>query len=169
MDDSPVLEELSRRLWDERQIVTYLLFKLTVTKLLLSADERRFVPDALAEVERTVELLRDGEVARETALRAVAGAWHVGHELLTMDVLVAKAPNPYSDIFREHRNAFQELAEEIETVARSNRELATTEFEHLNETIEALTGVTRAEPSTYDASGRLDNTAKVGGHLRKVL
>lgn len=169
MDDHPALEELSRRLWDERRIVTYLLFKLTVTKLLLSADERRFVPDALSEVERTVELLRDGEQQRESALREVAGEWQVGHDVLSMDVLATKAPPPYDEIFREHRQAFRGLAEEIEEVARSNRQLAATEFAHLNETIEAITGVRREETATYDASGRLDNGAKVGSHLRKVL
>lgn len=169
MDDQSALEELSRRLWDERQIVTYLLFKLTVTKLLLAADDRRFVPDALAEVERTVELLREGEEHRESALRDLAGLWRVASGSLTMDVLASKAPSPYNDIFREHRQAFAELAEEIEAVARANRELAAAEFAHLNDTIEALTGVARPEPATYDASGRLDPATRVGGHLRKVL
>lgn len=169
MDDQPVLDELSRRLWDERRIVTYLLFKLTVTKLLLAADDRRFVPDALSEVERTVELLRDGEERRESALRDVAGRWQVAAGTLSLDMLAAEAPAPYDDIFREHRDAFRELAEEIEAVARANRELAASEFEHLNTTIEELTGVPRSEPATYDASGRLDPTSRVGGHLRKVL
>jgi hypothetical protein len=169
MDNRSALEELSRRLWDERQIVTYLLFKLTVTKLLLAADDRRFVPDALAEVERTVELLREGEERRERALRDVAGLWRVAPDSLTIDVLSSEAPPPYDDMFREHRQAFAELAEEIEAVARANRGLAAAEFAHLNDTMEALTGVGRPEPATYDASGRLDAATRVGGHLRKVL
>lgn len=169
MNEHRALEELASRLWDERRIVTYLLYKLTVTKLLLAADDRRFVPDALEEVDRTVELLRQGEARRDDAVRELAGIWQMAPDQLTLEALAHQAPAPHDHTFREHLTAFQELAGEIETVARENRSLATTEIDHLSDTIQQLTGVERPQPSTYDASGRLDNAAQVGGHLRKVL
>jgi hypothetical protein len=169
MNDHRALEELASRLWDERRIVTYLLYKLTVTKLLLAADDRRFVPDALEEVDRTVDLLRQGEARRDQAVRELAGIWQMAPDQLTLEALVHHAPAPHDHIFREHLSAFQELAGEIEAVARENRTLATSEIDHLSTTIQQLTGVERPQPTTYDASGRLDNTTAVGGHLRKVL
>lgn len=169
MDAHAALEELTARLWDERRIVTYLLFKLTVTKLLLAADDRRFVPDALQEVDRTVELLREGEERRDEALRDLAEAWQMAPDSLTLQLLAQQAPEPYDELFREHLQAFQRLAAEIEAVARENRALARSELDHLGVTIEALTGTDRSSVATYDASGRLDPSSAVGGHLREAF
>ena len=169
MDDHPALEKLTDRLWDERRIVTYLLFKLTVTKLLLAADDRRFVPDSLQEVDRTVELLREGELRRDAALRDLADVWQVAPDELSLVVLARRAPAPYDGLFAEHLEAFRELASEIEAVARENRSLARSELDHLGVTIEALTGTDRSTVATYDASGRLDPSSAVGGRLREVL
>lgn len=169
MDDQPALEELTDRLWDERRIVMYLLYKLTVTRLLLAADDRRFVPEALEEVERTVELLRQGEQHRDAAVRRLAGLWQIAPVELTLEELTHRSPPPYDHTFREHLDAFRELAGEIEAVARENRSLAMSQLDHVSSTIEQLTGVERPKPATYDASGRLDGSSAVGGHLREVL
>jgi hypothetical protein len=169
MTDHAALEQLAGRLWDERRIVTYLLFKLTVTRLLLAADERRFVPDALREVERTVELLREGELQRENALRELAERWQLAPAELTLQELVRRAPAPFDHTFAEHLEAFQELAAEIETVAHDNRALARVELDHLTDTIVQLTGSGGGSGATYDASGQLGNTTAVGGRLREAL
>jgi hypothetical protein len=169
MVETPALEELARRLWDERRIVTYLLFKLTVTKLLLSADERRFLPEALAEVDRTVELLRDGEELRETALRELAGIWRMDPVDLTLAELARLAPAPYDYTFGEHLVAFQELAQEVDAVAKQNRALAQAELTHVTDTIGLLTGQPAPRPTTYDARGHLETAMPVGGHLREAL
>lgn len=169
-DDVVTLEELSHRLWDERRIVTYLLFKLTVTRLLLAADERRFLPDALREVDRTVELLREGEEQRETALRELAARWRVSPASLPLDELARLAPPPYDHTFADHHAAFRELAEEIEEVARTNRMLARSGLDDVTGTLELLTGTDRgATATTYDAQGQLGAAPAVGGHLREVL
>lgn len=169
MTEPDALEQLARRLWDERRIVTYLLFKLTVAKLLLSADERRFVPAALDEVDRTVELLRDGEHRRDEAVRDLAELWSMDPLDLTLDELARRAPEPYGFSFAEHRQAFTELTAEIETVARENRALARTEFEHVARTIDEITGGPTVASTTYDASGQLDTGTHVGTRLREVL
>lgn len=168
-DDRRALDDLAARLWDERRIVTFLLFKLTVTRLLLAADERRFVPDALQEVDRTVELLREGELRRDTALRELAGRWRMAPDELTLGELARRAPEPYDHTFGEHLTAFRELAAEVDAVARENRSLARAELEHVSDSIGLLTGTDRHAPATYDARGRLGVRAAVGGHLREVL
>lgn len=169
MSDHAALEQLAGRLWDERRIVTYLLFKLTVTRLLLAADERRFVPDALREVERTVELLRTSEQQRDEAVRELAGRWRIAPAELTLEELARRAPAPFDHTFLDHLDAFQQLAAEVEDVAENNRALARTEFAHITETIVQLTGGTTAPATTYDASGQLGNAAPVGGRLREAL
>lgn len=163
------LEELSRRLWDERRVVTYLLFKLTVTKLLLAADERRFVPDALKEVDRTVELLRDGELQRDEAVRDLAAMWRVDPERLTLNELTRRAPPPFDHVFNEHRMAFEGLSAEIEQVASQNRSLARTDLGEVQGTLDQLTGAAQTSVSTYDARGQVGYGRRVGDRIREVL
>lgn len=168
-DDRAALEELAARLWDERRIVTFLLYKLTVSRLLLAADERRFAPDALREVDQAVQLLRDGELERDEAVRGLAAVWQVPAEDVSLPALAEQAPPPFDHTFAEHLEAFRELTREIESVSRENRVLARTELEHLTDSIEQLTGVEQPAPSTYDAQGQLDPQAAVGGRLRETL
>lgn len=169
MTDHALLDRLAQRLWDERHVVTVLLYKLTVTRLLLAADERRFVADSLREVEHAVELLRVGEQARETAVRDLAGAWRLDPDDLTLDELVRLAPEPYAHTFGEHLAAFRSLAAEIEGAARENRALARSDIAFVSEQLDQLTGVAESSPSTYDAHGQLDPSTPVGGRLREVL
>jgi hypothetical protein len=168
MSDHALLDRLAQRLWDERHVVTVLLYKLTVTRLLLAADERRFVADSLREVEHAVELLRSGEEARDAALRDLAGAWRLDPDELTLDELTRIAPAPYDHTFREHLAAFRTLAAEIEGAARENRALARSDLSSVTEQLDQLTGVTTTS-STYDARGQLDPSTPVGGRLREVL
>jgi hypothetical protein len=168
MTDHALLDRLAQRLWDERHVVTVLLYKLTVTRLLLAADERRFVAEALREVENAVELLRLGEQARDTALRDLAGAWRMDPADLSLDELVRRAPEPYRHTFREHLTAFRSLASEIEGAARENRLLARSDLSAVTDQLDQLTGAT-ATTSTYDASGQLDPATPVGGRLREAL
>ena len=168
-DDHSALEDLSHRLWDERRIVTHLLYKLTVTRLLLAADERRFVADAIQEVEQTVELLRAGELARDEALRALAAGWTTDPQVLTLEELARRSPSPFSHTFTEHLAAFRDLAAEIEHTARENRVLARSDLQVVAGQLEQLTGTRPAEATTYGATGRLDPSAGVGARLREVL
>lgn len=168
MSDNALLDRLAQRLWDERHVVTVLLYKLTVTRLLLAADERRFVADALREVEHAVELLRLGEQARDTALRDLAGAWRLDPDELSLDELVRIAPEPYAHTFQDHLTAFRTLAAEIEGAARENRVLARSDLSAVTEQLDLLTGAS-SSPTTYDAHGQLDPSTPVGGRLREVL
>jgi hypothetical protein len=170
-DDRRALDELSRRLWDERQVVTHLLFKLTVTRLLLAADERRFVPDALDEVEQAVDLLRAGELAREQALRELAGLWTTDPDRLTLVELARRSPPPFDHTFADHLAAFRELAGEVERTAKENRVLARSDLHLVAGQLDRLTDTPSTVPTatTYDATGQLDATTGVGGRLREVL
>lgn len=164
------LESLATRLWDERRLLMLLLYRLTVARLLLSADERRFVPDALREVDRTVELLRDEELRRDEAVRGLAAQWQLPPESVTLPEIVRRSPPPYDHTFGEHLQAFQHLAEEIETISHQNRVLAHAAMQDLSETIGHLTGDPAGTGATYDASGRYGAaTSAVGGRVREAL
>lgn len=161
------LERLADTLWAERRVVEYLLFKLVTAKLLLAADETRFVAPALDEVERVVTALRDAETRRTEALAATAREWSMRPDELTLDELVRAAPEPMAGVFREHQKAFVALAEEIEQTAADNRRLATSALTHVQQTLDALTGPP-AGP-TYTAAGRPDTPVFRPTRLDSVL
>lgn len=168
MTETLLLERLAQRLWDERHTVTVLLYKLTVTRLLLANDERRFLPDAVREVDEAVAELRAGELARDDTLRDLAAAWQVDPAELTLERLSRDAPAPYDHLFSEHLSAFRTLTAEIEGAARENRTLARSDLGSLQVQLDLLTGADTS-PTTYDASGRVDATGAVGARLREVL
>lgn len=94
MDDHRALEELADRLSDERRILTQLLYKLTVTELLLPADDPQVVAETNDAVDRTVELLYQGTSGRNDAVHDLAGAWQTAAEQLTLASLAEHAPAP---------------------------------------------------------------------------
>jgi hypothetical protein len=155
--DTEGLQALTDTLWSERQVVELLLYKLVCAKLLLAADERRFVAMALDEVERVVAALRETEVRRSMAVAQVAAGWGVPVDDLTLGRLAREAPEPWREIFRDHHEAFGALAREIDEAAEENRRLASAGLGRIHETMDMLTG--QPAQGTYDAQGRAHATA----------
>lgn len=170
MSERQLLDQLGRHLWEERHVVTYLLFKLTVTKLMLAADDARFLPDVLDEVDQTVAELRGYEAARDESLRALASAWGLQPEELTLAALAKRSPDPYGQMFADHAGAFAELANGIEEVGRHNRALAREQLVDVASALEQITGTPPPDTPTYDASGSVyDGPVRTPTRLREVL
>ncbi|MFT4744975.1 MAG: hypothetical protein ACI9AD_000823 [Nitriliruptoraceae bacterium] len=162
------LQRLAETLWEERHVVEQLLYRLTCAKLLLATDQQRFVPDALEEVERTVDRLRQVEQLREGVVAEVAMSLAVGRDSLSLAELATNAPSPWNDVFADHRKAFLSLAEAIEDTTAANRELASQALGHVRRAIDALSG-TPATSATYDAAGRTAVPTGVPVHLDRAL
>lgn len=159
IDDRRELEALAETLWAERHVVEYLLFKLVTAKLVLGADERRFVKPALDEVSRVTGALRQAEQRRTAALAGIAARWNVPPADLTLVELAARAGEPMQSVFLDHRDGFRALAEQIEETTAANRQLAAGALASVSETLDGLTGPARA--TTYTASGRTE-TGRTG-------
>jgi hypothetical protein len=165
--ETGALESLADTLWTERHVVGYLLFKLVTAKLVLASDERRFVAPALDEVERMMEALREAELRREMALGAVAEQWELSTDDLTLSYLVERAPEPLRSVFADHRDAFLGLAQEIDETAAHNRRLASAALDHVQQSLEGLTGP--AQGQTYTSAGRPDTPLTAPTRLDRVL
>lgn len=118
------MDELARLLGHERRLLELLLFKLVEGKHLLAAGEARFLPYAAAEVERAMEKLQEAELRRSMLVHRLAADLDVPEAALTMTALAKDSVEPFRTIFADHRQAFLELAAEIETVTAQNRRLA---------------------------------------------
>jgi hypothetical protein len=156
-------DELIDTLWLERRILEHLLFKLVLANLVLGADDRRFIPKALAEVEQVVEGLRRIEVERDRIVHAAAEQWRVPAPSLTLGYLASEGPEALRESFEDHRIAFLELVAEIDAVTRENRRLAMVSLDGIRSTL----GL--AEPLTYDAAGRRGRPDEAASRVERVL
>lgn len=155
----PELTVVADTIATERQILELLLFRLVEARLVLSADETRFIAQATREVEEVVSSLRSSERRRSGAVDQLALRLGVSPEEVTLGFLVLNSPEPYSTIFRRHRDAISELATEIEQLTLENRRLATVAARNVSDTLDAIIG--SAPVTTYTAVGRTSDRQSV--------
>jgi hypothetical protein len=162
------LAGLAETLHGERQLLEHLLFKLVEARLVLAADEARFLPMAMREVEAVVDRVRFGEGHRQLAVRKLAEAIGESEDRITLSFLVGWAPEPYRTMFGEHRDHFRKLAAEIEQASIDNRRLANLAVQNLSDTLGTLLG--SPDPGLYTERGtRGGVTAVLPTRLDEVL
>lgn len=143
------LSEVSNILWRERQLLELLVFKLEEEQLVLAAGRNRWLPHATREVETVLDEIKRSELNRAVTLTAVAGELGVS-EAPSLRELTSLAPAPWDGIFGEHRRALLELAQEIDSVAKANRDLL--QRGHAA-TREAMAAIGEIDIAAYTAAG----------------
>lgn len=165
---APLLQRLAETLWEERHVVDELLYRLTCARLLLAADQQRFVATAVDEVDGVTDRLRQIELHRAGVVEDVASALEVSPDDLTLTALADGTVDPWRQVFRDHRRAFLSLAAEIEETTHANRELASQALGRVRRSIDALSGAGPAA-ATYDATGHSAPATAVPMHLDRSL
>ena len=145
------LSDVSNILWRERQLLELLVFKLEEEQLVLAAGRARWLAYAPREVENVL-----GEIKRIELARAVLVA-DAGRELglsgsPTLRELGGLTPTPWDGIFNEHRRALLALAQEIDSITKSNRDLLQRGHQAAREAIAAMGEI---DIDAYDAHGTL--------------
>jgi len=145
------LSDVSNILWRERQLLELLVFKLEEEQLVLAAGRSRWLAHATREVETVL-----AEIKRVELERAVQVA-DAGRELglsgsPTLRELAGLTTAPWDAIFTEHRRALLSLAQEIDSITKSNRELLQRGSQAARE---ALVAIGEIDIEAYDARGSL--------------
>lgn len=142
------LQALTSVLWRERQLLELLLFKLEEEQLLLTTGKTRWLSHATREVENVLEQIREVEIGRSVESDTVASL--LGLEPgRSLHELAEKAPEPWDELLRAHRQAFLELTSQIDALAAGNRELLSTSHRATQEALANL----QYDAQTYDATG----------------
>jgi flagellar biosynthesis/type III secretory pathway chaperone len=142
------LSRLADVLWQERNLLELLLFKLEEEQLILTTGRTRWLSHATREVEAVLDQIRDAELGRSAEAEAVALMLGVepGSSLLTLS---QHAPSPWDELLRAHRDAFVTLTSEISQLADGNRELLAMSHRATQETLHSL----QENVQTYDGQG----------------
>lgn len=139
---------LNSVLWNQRQLLELLVFKLEVEQLLLAAGKSKWLPYSTAEIERLTEQLSEIELARSIESDAVALELGLDGNASLL-ALVEKSPEPWADLLGAHRTALIQIATEIDTLTSGSRELLTASQRAVQETLASL----EQDPAMYDSSG----------------
>lgn len=162
------LADLADTLSAERQLLEQLLFKLVEARLVLAADEARFIGQAMREVEMVLDRIRLGESRRTAAVDRLAQVIGEPAEEITLGFLSSWAPEPYRTMFRQHRDHFHRLTAEIEQASVDNRRLASLAVHNLTDTLGALLG--ESDFAVYTALGtRQGRAVSVPTRIDEVL
>lgn len=165
------LSRLAETLWHERRLLEFLLFKLVSANLVLATDDRRFVGPAIAEVDKVASKVRHAEKDRDTVLAEVASTMGVPPDTITLNLLAQNAPADMRSVFADHRDGFMDLTNEIETLTRENRHLATLDLDEITGTLRLAGGTPDAGIDTQSDTddGRLGPTSQRPSQVDRVL
>ena len=151
-----MLSGISNILWQERQLLELLAFKLEEEQLVLASGRARWLPHATREVEMVLEEIRLAELDRAVQVEAATAELGLGPNR-TLSQLAGAAPPPWDEILEEHRKAFLEATSAIVSLAQVNRELLAKGYRAARETLAWLGhgggGGRDPEPEVYSPSG----------------
>ncbi|MCR2813970.1 flagellar protein FlgN [Microbacterium sp. zg.Y1090] len=147
------------QLWQERELLELLIFKLEEQRLLLEAGSMRWIHFASREVEQVLERLRVSGIGRDVEVAAVAREWGVP-EVTTLSGLVSAAPtDAWREVFAEHRVALTACMSEIAQLKDSNEGYLRAAARAVDETLASLAAST-GEYTTHGERARED-TARI--------
>lgn len=135
-------------LWNEREALELLHFKLVQEQLLLQAGETRWLAKADAEVAEAIRRMRMSEVLRAAEMERILVELGLPVDA-TLAQLVEVAPEPWGLVLSEHRAALRSGVAEVQAAGHSVRVLLNAGSNAIRETLDLLT----RSVSTYGATG----------------
>ncbi|GAA4810344.1 flagellar protein FlgN [Nocardioides caeni] len=151
------MDRLSQILWRERELLESLAYKLEVERMVLATGRTRWLVNATREIEGVLDDLRATEVLRATAADEAAEQLGLTPNP-SLSALADSAPEPWSGMLRDHRDAMIALAREIADTAEDAKGLVTAGYRSARETLLAIGGTSSASYSP-DGSVVHDTTA----------
>jgi hypothetical protein len=112
--------ELSNVLWRERDLLDGLAFTLEIQRLVLRSGDDRWLPRACRAVEGTLERLRSTDLIRAVQVEALAAHLDLA-PASSLRVLAEAVEDPWTEIFRNHREALLDGTAEVVRLAAANR------------------------------------------------
>jgi hypothetical protein len=135
-------------LWNEREALELVHYKLVQEQLLLQAGETRWLAKADAEVAEAIRRMRMSEVLRAAEMERILAELGLP-TTTTLAELAELAPEPWGLVLAEHRAALRSLVTEVQTAGHSVRVLLAAGANAVRETLDLLT----QSVAMYNAAG----------------
>ncbi|MEB7505619.1 flagellar protein FlgN [Arthrobacter koreensis] len=158
-------QKLSALLWEERELLELLTFKLEEEQLLLTSGKTRWLQHATREVEQVLERLRAANLARTVAVSELAQEWGIAEDATLRQIIAAAPPGPWTEIFTAHLQAMTELTFKIRDLRDTNEQFLRTAARSAQETLAGL----GTESKTYTSNGTSAGTGSGARIVDKQL
>lgn len=143
------LAQLSRVLWQQRDLVEVLEYRLEVQQLIMVSGRAERLAMAVGEVEAALDAIRAIEDSRLRVVADAAGALGLPRDA-TLTQIRSTAPEPWNFVLGDHHTAFLKLVQSTEDLSARNRELAQRGLTDTRNAVGALGG---APTKTYGRHG----------------
>lgn len=158
------VQNLSALLWQERELLELLVFKLEEEQLLLTSGKTRWLHHATREVEQVLERLRDAGLARAVHASGVAKDWGLDGTATLRELAAAAPDEPWDELLTAHLQAMTVLVAQIAALRDSNQHFLKAASRSAQETLAGIgTGA-----GTYAADGA-SNRGHRQGHAQPIL
>lgn len=150
--------ELSALLWQERELLDLLEYRLEVQRALLTVGESRWAQRAADDIHAATLQLRRLNLVRDVEVQTTAEGWGVVNPSPTLREVIAAAPadGPWGEIFTAHLRAMLASVERVGARRDENGRMLREALRHTQETL-AGTG---DRAGTYTASGVAERGAR---------
>ena len=118
-----LLPELSQVLWQQRDLIERLEYRLEVQQLIMVSARTDRLPTAVGEVESAIDDIRVVEERRLGVVRELARALRLA-ETATITEIRAVVEPPWDYVLTDHHTAFLRLVASTDELTSRNRELA---------------------------------------------
>jgi hypothetical protein len=159
------LSDVSNILWRERQLLELLVFKLEEERLVLATGRSRWLAYATREVENVLAEIKRVELERAVQVADAGRELGLSEAPRLRELAMLTAP-PWDGIFAEHRRALLALAQEIDAITKSNRELLRRGHHALAEAIATMGEI---DIDAYDAGRTLPDRSLALGVIDEAL
>ncbi len=137
------MQEVADVLRQERHALELLLYRLTVSRALLTSQDPQFLTWSSREVERARQRVREIDLLRAANVQLL-GVRGLRRQAPTLRQLASLASDPWSGILRDHHDALTGLVAEIEVVAHQAADHARQGMRRVAEAQMAETAATEA-------------------------
>lgn len=161
------LKEVSRILWQERELLELLQFKLEEERLVLAAGRSEWITHATGEVEMVLDRIREIEAERMSLVAEVAPDLGLGSNP-SLRELIEAAPPEWRPALEEHRDAFATVTRQVADLTAANRELLGRGLRAVREAILAVSdaaGSQQVDQDLYAKDGRERKLSGVGPRI----
>jgi hypothetical protein len=114
---SELLGEVASTLWQLRELLDTLLFKLAVTRLVLASGQNQWLANATRDLDSALHEVHSAEVLRATRTDALARRLALSAGT-TLARLADAAPQPWTTLLHEHRDALRTLLTNVDTAGK---------------------------------------------------
>lgn len=128
--------ELSALLWQERELLDVLEFRLEAEQALLAVGKTRWIQRASDEIASITAQLRKLNLVRDVEVAQLADEWGIAADLPSLRQIVGAAPElVWHDIFTAHLTALLTSVDRISTLRDANDHMLRAAIRSTQETL----------------------------------